>query len=481
MVQSGLFSWLPLSDVVGSESILDISIYDRGSTIRGTSNEEFIGFVRLKPTLKEADDTPVHGWYALTGYDKDDSETRGEIYVEAVFQKTEKKHHGPNDFQILKLIGKGRSGFVYQVRKKGTKQIYALKSVPKDLILAKTSLENQDSGHQKNQVDDITILVRGAAAESLFILSIKFAFETLENLHVIVDYTSGGGLFWHLQKEGRFDEMRAKFYIAEIILALQHLHHHGIVSYILKPQGILLDANGHISLCDFGLSKASPKQDTEVQEYLAPEIIDGLTSYTKVAHFWSLGVLAFEMTCGWSPFYAEDTEQLHKNILHYKVRFPRDALSVEGRNFVKGLLHKGPETRLGAQGGAEELKSHPFFEDTEWDRLSQRLVLSPFKPKPDLRYSNFEPEFAEAINFAFPSSLQARAEALARVQPPDQPLSPVMQATFQGFTFVDESNLDAENNCENSDIWEDLEMQRADCSVCVCPSPPLPALITGIG
>jgi serine/threonine protein kinase SCH9 len=187
---------------------------------------------------------------------------------------------------------------------------------------------------------------------------------------------------WHLQKEGRFKEDRAKFYIAELILALKHLHEHDIVYRDLKPENILLDANGHIALCDFGLSKANlTKNDTTntfcgTTEYLAPEVLLDEQGYTKMVDFWSLGVLVFEMCCGWSPFYAEDTQQMYKNIAFGKVRFPRDALSTEGRNFVKGLLNRNPKHRLGATHDAQELIEHPFFNDIDWVALAQKVNYS---------------------------------------------------------------------------------------------------------
>lgn len=424
----------------------------------GTSNDEFIGFVRLEPQLKEISDAPICGWYPLTDYDQDGAVDRGDIYVEATFQKTEKKHYGPNDFEILKLIGKGRSGQVYQVRKKGTKQKYALKAVSRDRILLISASKHHRAGLQAT-LDEQRIFVREIASQSPFILSSKFSYETPADLHIIVDYISGGELFWHLCKEGRFEERRAKFYIAEIIIALQYLHHYGIESYILKPESILLDANGHISLCDFGLGKSNPKQETDAQEYFAPEIVADVTSYTKVAHFWSLGVLAFEMTCGWSPFYSEDTEELHKNIQHMKVRFPRDCLTIEGRRFIKRLLIKDPTIRLGSQGGAEELKNHPFFADTDWDRLSQKLVAPPFKPKIDPRHSGANPDFSGAFDVDS-ASLNMRAAALAQGFASDQPLSPGMQANFKGFTFVDESDLNAGENMEYSDNKDDFELFR---------------------
>ena len=133
---------------------------------------------------------------------------------------------------------------------------------------------------------------------------------------------------------------------------------------------------------------------------------------------------------------------MYKNIAFGKVRFPRDALSTEGRNFVKGLLNRNPKHRLGANGDADELKNHPFFADVDWDALHLKKVVPPFKPKLKsvLDTSNFDPEFTNAL--ANSSSLTARAAALAGAQmPASTPLSPGMQAKFEGFTFVDESTI----------------------------------------
>lgn len=192
-------------------------------------------------------------------------------------------------------------------------------------------------------VGERNILVRTATTDSPFIVGLKFSFQTPTDLYLVTDYMSGGELFWHLQKEGRFKEDRAKFYIAELILALEHLHNHDIVYRDLKPENILLDANGHIALCDFGLSKANLAANATTNtfcgttEYLAPEVLLDEMGYSKMVDFWSLGVLVFEMCCGWSPFYADDTQQMYKNIAFGKVRFPKDAMSLEGRNFVKGV------------------------------------------------------------------------------------------------------------------------------------------------
>ncbi|CEN60066.1 Putative Serine/threonine-protein kinase sck1 [Aspergillus calidoustus] len=421
-------------DVFGDQSEVDVSVYDRNNS------EAFMGHVRLCVNLKE-DNSRLEGWFPLAARAAGDSPVSGEIHMEMRFEKTDKKQVGPNDFQILKLIGKGTFGQVYQVKKKDTRRIYAMKVLSKKVIIQKKEVAHT--------LGERNILVRTAMAASPFIVGLKFSFQTPTDLYLVTDYMSGGELFWHLQKEGRFQEPRAKFYIAELILALQHLHDHDIVYRDLKPENILLDANGHIALCDFGLSKANLTQNDTTNtfcgttEYLAPEVLLDEQGYTKMVDFWSLGVLVFEMCCGWSPFYAEDTQQMYKNIAFGKVRFPRDALSTEGRNFVKGLLNRNPKHRLGAKGDAKELMAHPFFHDIDWEALSRKEVIPPFKPKlkSDTDTSNFDPEFTNALDNS--SSLNDRAAALANgFMAASTPLSPGMQANFKGFTFVNESSID---------------------------------------
>ncbi|KAK3628691.1 Serine/threonine-protein kinase [Elasticomyces elasticus] len=423
-------------DVVGENNEIDISVYDR------SKHEEYLGHVRIPLSLNEYEHQH-EDWYKLQPREGETTTITGEVHLSIVFHASGKKSFGPDDFEVLKLIGKGTFGQVFQVRKKDTRRIYAMKVLSKKVIIQKKEIQHT--------IGERNILVRTATTESPFIVGLKFSFQTTADLYLVTDYMSGGELFWHLQKEGRFVEERAKFYIAELILALRHLHQHNIVYRDLKPENILLDANGHIALCDFGLSKANlAKDDTTntfcgTTEYLAPEVLLDEQGYTKMVDFWSLGVLVFEMCCGWSPFYAEDTQQMYKNIAFGKVRFPRDALSQEGRNFVKGLLNRNPSHRLGAKGDAEELMAHPFFHDIDWSALSRKLTQPPFKPKlkGELDTSNFDPEFTNALTGDLSSSLNARAAALASGLGQDNtPLSPTMQNQFKGFTFVDESTLE---------------------------------------
>ncbi|KAI2717578.1 hypothetical protein CBS147332_4458 [Penicillium roqueforti] len=436
-------------DVMGDQSELDVTVYDRNN------QEAFLGHVRLCINLKE-DHSRLEGWFPLVARGAGDSQVSGEIHLDMKFERTDRKQVGPDDFLVLKLIGKGTFGQVYQVKKKDTQRIYAMKVLSKKVIIQKKEVIHT--------LGERNILVRTAMTASPFIVGLKFSFQTPTDLYLVTDYMSGGELFWHLQREGRFQEARAKFYIAELILALQHLHDHDIVYRDLKPENILLDANGHIALCDFGLSKANLSQNDTTNtfcgttEYLAPEVLLDEQGYTKMVDFWSLGVLVFEMCCGWSPFYAEDTQQMYKNIAFGKVRFPRDALSSEGRNFVKGLLNRNPKHRLGANGDAKELMAHPFFHDINWETLCRKEVIPPFKPllQSETDTSNFDPEFTNAMELN--NSLNLRAANLANgLMPASTPLSPGMQANFKGFTFVNESSID-HHLMDDSDHMEEDSM-----------------------
>lgn len=458
--------------MLGKQSEVSVYIYDAGN------QEAFLGHAKVDPNVFHGANT-VEGWYKLKARDPEEDLVSGEVHLKISFEKTDERHYGPEDFRILKLIGKGQCqarlihslylikstgtfGQVYQVRKKDTQRIYAMKVLSKKVIVQKKEVAHT--------VGERNILVRTATANSPFIVGLKFSFQTPTDLYLVTGFMSGGELFWHLQKEGRFNENRAKFYIAELILALQHLHRYNIVYRDLKPENILLDANGHIALCDFGLSKANLTKDQTTNtfcgttEYLAPEVLLDEQGYTTMVDFWSLGVLVFEMCCGWSPFYADETQQMYKNIAFGKVRFPKDALSTEGRNFVKGLLNRNPKHRLGAKRDADELKEHAFFADTDWNAMMNKMVVPPFKPKLKnvLDTSNFDPEFTNALQNS--SSLNERAAALAGgAMPASTPLSPGMQANFKGFTFVDESTIDEQFKGQDLETMdEDMEDQDDD-------------------
>lgn len=412
-------------DVTSYNSDLEVTLYDQGD------NDRFLGFARIRPDFKQT--RVFDAWHTLeTATGDSHNGTLGRIRVSLRFERIAQQQFGPSDFQVLRLIGKGTFGQVYQVRKRDSSRVYAMKVLSKRVIV-----REKEIAHTIGERD---ILVRTSGEGSNFLVGLKFSFQTSNDLYLVTDYMSGGELFWHLQREGRFSEQRAKFYIAELIVALEHLHYNDIVYRDLKPENILLDAAGHVALCDFGLSKAHLHSNTTTNtfcgttEYLAPEVLLDDKGYTKMVDFWSLGVLIFEMCCGWSPFYAEDSQQMYKNIAFGKVRFPKDALSPEGRDFVKGLLNRNPKHRLGATHDARELMAHPFFKDVDWDMLKKKQIQPPYKPhvSSDDDISNFDPEFTNASTSVLTRNMEAGST----------PLSPGIQDKFKGFTFVDDTLMD---------------------------------------
>ncbi|KAG1755934.1 kinase-like domain-containing protein [Suillus lakei] len=366
---------IPYSDVTSEESLISFNLYDR------VAEHLFLGTVQIKPVLIH--DHTVDQWYKLRPFENE--VVSGEMRVQITFEQYKTKRAlTPRDFEFLKLIGRGTFGKVFQVRKCDTKRIYAMKVLSKREIVAKKEVAHT--------IGERKILQRSLES------------PTDTDLYLVTDFKSGGELFWHLQKETRFSEERARFYIAELVLALEHLHRYNIVYRDLKPENILLDATGHVALCDFGLSKADLRSDELTTTFvgqrsiLAPEVLLDEHGYSKLVDFWSLGVLLFEMCCGWSPFYAEDTQQMYKNICFGKIRFPRNVISEEGKMFVKGLLNRNPKHRLGAQRDAAELKEHPFFSCIDWKALLLKQVTPPFKPvvESDESTANFDPEFTTA-------------------------------------------------------------------------------------
>lgn len=281
------------------------------------------------------------------------------------------------------------------------------------------------------------------ALQSPFIVGLKFSFQTPTKLYLVQDFMNGGELFFHMQNEGTFSEPRARFYAAELVLALEHLHSCHVVYRDLKPENVLLSSQGHIVLVDFGLCKQNVTEDERTHtfcgttEYLAPEIIKG-TGYGKAVDWWSLGVLLYEMLVGISPFEDSRTESVHHKILHQPVIFPtrpgtlntrrnlspsnkksssrlQDSgslledgpstsyISQNAQDLIQKLLDKNPKTRLGSgHNGAEAvaaIKAHPFFHGIDFVRLATRDVTPPFQPHigitGDLDVSNFDPQFTD--------------------------------------------------------------------------------------
>uniref|UniRef100_A0A8D3C8I7 non-specific serine/threonine protein kinase n=1 Tax=Scophthalmus maximus TaxID=52904 RepID=A0A8D3C8I7_SCOMX len=292
-----------------------------------------------------------------------------------------------NDFDYLKLLGKGTFGKVILVREKASGTYYAMKILKKEVIIAKVL--------EKNKKDSS---------------SLKYSFQTKDRLCFVMEYVNGGELFFHLSRERVFSEDRTRFYGAEIVSALDYLHSAKIVYRDLKLENLMLDKDGHIKITDFGLCKegitdtATMKTFCGTPEYLAPEVLED-NDYGRAVDWWGLGVVTYEMMCGRLPFYNQDHEKLFELILMEEIKFPR-TLSADAKSLLSGLLIKDPNKRLG--GGpddAKEIMRHSFFGTVDWQDVYDKKLVPPFQPQvsseTDTRY--FDEEFtAQTITITPP-------------------------------------------------------------------------------
>jgi len=331
------------------------------------------------------------------------------------------KKVGKEDFDLMCVIGRGSFGKVMQVRYKKTNQIYAMKVMRKDAIIAKNQVIHT--------IDEKHILQK---IKHPFIVNLNFAFQTKDKLYMIMDFINGGELFFHLKNETKFDEDRVKFYAAEISSALIHLHSHGIIYRDLKPENILLDQNGHIVITDFGLSKEIYDDTTDTfcgtPEYLSPEVLQG-EGHSFPVDWWSLGTLVYEMLTGLPPFYSKSINVMYKRILESPLRFP-EGMSEESIDLLEKLLERDPNQRLcGAQ-----IREHPFFTGIDWNLLDQRKVPAPWKPPVNSKIDTncIDPHFKSQTPG---DSLVTGPAWLAELSEEDKDL-------FDGFTFAGQNALE---------------------------------------
>ncbi|KNC22598.1 hypothetical protein FF38_00189 [Lucilia cuprina] len=322
----------------------------------------------------------------------------------------------PSQFELLRVLGEGSFGKVFLVRKivgKDAGTLYAMK------VLKKATLKIKDRVRSTNERKIL------ADVGHAFIVKLHYAFQTPGKLYLILDFLRGGDLFTRLSKEVMFTEEDVKFYLAELALALNHLHSLGIIYRDLKPENILLDENGHIALTDFGLSK-QPLDGSKTYsfcgtvEYMAPEIVNR-KGHDFAADWWSFGVLMYEMLTGNLPFHGQSRQETMNQILRSKLGMPEN-LSPEAQALLRALFKRNPQNRLGAgANGIMDIKAHCFFATIDWSRLEKKEVRPPFIP-------------AVSRDDAFYFDVEYTSKS-----PRDSPGGPISASAheiFRGFSFV---------------------------------------------
>ena len=299
------------------------------------------------------------------------------------------------DFSQLKVLGRGAFGKVVLVRLEKNKKLYAMKILKKEIVI------------KRKQVNHT--MTERSLLEKLnhpFIVKLIYAFQDKEKLYFITEFMQGGELFFHLRRNSQYKEKSVKFYMSEILLAIDYMHKNNFIYRDLKPENILIDKYGHIKLTDFGLSKLLDEEEQKTYtlcgtaEYLAPEIIFE-KGYDKTCDWFSFGVVLFEMLCGIHPF-KQKKGKFNPQIYKMKIQIPEN-ISKCAKDLIEKLLNSNPRERIG-YNGSEEIMNHEFFKDIDFDKVIIKQYKPPFIPKldseGDLRY--FDKGFTEENVESFP-------------------------------------------------------------------------------
>ncbi|EOD47088.1 putative protein kinase c protein [Neofusicoccum parvum UCRNP2] len=354
-------------------------------------------------------------------------QTQSPVAVQPVGQKKELPPHnyqgtgrriGLDHFNFLAVLGKGNFGKVMLAETKNNKQLYAIKVLKKEFIIENDEVESTRSEKR--------VFLIANKERHPFLLNLHACFQTETRVYFVMEYVSGGDLMLHIQR-GQFGTKRAQFYAAEVCLALKYFHENGVIYRDLKLDNILLTLDGHIKIADYGLCKedmwygSTTSTFCGTPEFMAPEILLD-KKYGRAVDWWAFGVLIYQMLLQQSPFRGEDEDEIYDAILAdeplYPIHMPRDSVSI-----LQKLLTREPELRLGSgPTDAQEIMSHAFFRNINWEDVYHKRIPAPFIPtiSSATDTSNFDQEFTSVTPV---------------LTPVQSVLSQAMQEEFRGFSY----------------------------------------------
>ncbi|KLU88996.1 AGC/PKA protein kinase [Magnaporthiopsis poae ATCC 64411] len=276
------------------------------------------------------------------------------------------------DFEILRTLGTGSFGRVHLVQSRHNQRFYAVKVLKKAQVVKMKQVEHTND--ERKMLGEV---------KNPFLITLWGTFQDCKNLYMVMDFVEGGELFSLLRKSGRFPNPVAKFYAAEVTLALEYLHAKNIIYRDLKPENLLLDRHGHLKITDFGFAKRVPDKTWTLcgtPDYLAPEVVSN-KGYNKSVDWWSLGILIYEMLCGYTPFWDSGSPmKIYENIIQGKVKYPA-YINPDAKDLLQRLITADLTKRLGNLfGGSQDVKNHPWFLEVTWDRLARKDIDAPYTP-----------------------------------------------------------------------------------------------------
>ncbi|TDL20933.1 hypothetical protein BD410DRAFT_790285 [Rickenella mellea] len=343
-----------------------------------------------------------------------------------------------DDFEMMRVLGKGCAGKVLLVKHKKLDSLYALKAITKRHVLAHQELQHT--------LTEQSVLKRMAReGKDPFVVRLHWSFHDKENLFLVMDFHPGGDLATQLARWGRLGRDRARFYAAEIVEGVDGLHAAGVIYRDLKPENILIGADGHIVLTDFGLSKEFPRRSSPITspptpsgsrdfyaslpgtpqpnmpywmkgeegwpgsgvggqsdttttfcgtaEYLAPEVIQGMP-YSFEVDWWSFGTMLYEMLTGITPFWANNHAEMYARVLQDELKFPDDrAIDQDTKSLIRGLLQRNPALRI----KQPRIKRHPYFSMIDWSHVYFKRYIPPYIPPIDPSNASDTQNFDDAF------------------------------------------------------------------------------------
>ena len=357
------------------------------------------------------------------------------------------------DFQVLKLLGKGSFGKVLLVKYLNNNNIYAMKILKKEEIIKRNQIN-----HTKTE----RLLLE--KLNHPFIASLQFAFQDSQKLYLVTEFLQGGELFFHIKRKKCFKESPAKFYMAQIFLAIDYLHKAGYIYRDLKPENILIDKEGNIKLTDFGLSKMIPNEENNINsnticgtlEYMAPEIIKG-KNYDKSADWYSFGIVLYQMICGDVPFKLKN-RNIDEISYETDIKYP-EKISNEAKDIISKLLEIEPEKRLGYKS-SDEIKNSAFFNEVDFDLVYKKEYNPPFRPKLngelDLKYFNIyftenNEFYSEDLSDNNNNNFEINKNNNNNLEEKDNDKGNVQ--AFEGFSFCKEDDNKNDDDEDDDDLY----------------------------